>query len=274
MKPLARLAALLLAACAAVTLTPHQQALHWLERGDAALSVNDFAHAAPCYREASRLEPQMWQVPQREGLILARTGHPQQALAAWAQAERLNPDATDVLLVEGELLVRLGRPNDARPVLFRALRAAPGCQPALLLLAQASDPRAARRWLGHALEVNPYGGQTWLALSRLDAAEGRWAQVEDDCRRAQDDMPATAALADTQAGVAAAARHRDDEAMTLYRSAIQLDPYQPDARLGLGSLLLHRNPQEARLQLETCLRLTPEGPYADSARRLLESLPK
>jgi arylsulfatase A-like enzyme/Flp pilus assembly protein TadD len=88
------------------------------------LSGRDAA-AEEALREALVLSPDMSLAHHTLGLLAARRGDDQAALARWRRALELNPNEHDALLKLGSLLVRLGRPAEARPLFERFARDAP-----------------------------------------------------------------------------------------------------------------------------------------------------
>lgn len=141
------------------------------------------------------------------GVVLEKTGRPQEAAARYAAAIRGEPDAFDPYNNLGRLLVESGRPAEGASLLRTALRLRPESVPALFNLALA-------------IERQGYGNDA-LALY------GRVLKARPDYTRALNN-----------AGVILARLGRHAEAIPLFERALRVAPDDAGAHNNLGLTLM------------------------------------
>lgn len=90
-------------------------------------------------------------------------------------------------------------------------------------------------------------------------------------RRAYEAAPKAASVIDTYGSILVS--RSDRKGVELLREAVSLAPANPQLRLHLAQALVQFDDRAgARAELETLLQATPEGPVAESAKKLLDSL--
>ncbi len=97
----------------------------WFNLGVQLAAIDNLTGAAIAYGNTLTLRPDMHSAAINLGLLLERTGQPQQALATWKRAAQ--PDETRIALEiqQGRLLEKLGRFEEAEKILRKVLLADP-----------------------------------------------------------------------------------------------------------------------------------------------------
>lgn len=210
---------------------------------------------------------------------LMAEGNPQEALSIARDLGQRPPHKQTALLLEGDILARSGKTADAHKQYTAAAKA--GAEPAaslrIVTLLDRSDQKstadeemtaALRRYPNHA-EVLTYAAQRALAQGKPDKAvewmekvvaqnagkpialnELAWAQIKannpralENARKAAQLLPNEPTVLDTL-GMALAQAGQRDTAITTLRTAVQLAPTLPAARLHLAEQLLAAGDQQ------------------------------
>lgn len=164
----------------------------------------------------------------------------------YARQVEKNPDQVDCRLRLGRSLAKAGRLNEAVEVLQKTTQLAPlnaDARSTLVdVLMKSGDAKSAAEQLELLIEQDPANpdllvrlGNTWLADRTREEAQRRAAAAEAwqklaDTRR--EDAVVTTQVADLMRGI-----ERTDDALALYRHAIELSPEQPQYREYLGEYL-------------------------------------
>lgn len=184
-------------------------ALNHLDLGLALVDARDLAGAAEHFLRAIELDPEFADAYLGLGVVLNRSDHPVAALQQLNRATALDPESADAHFELGMTLARL-RQN-----------------------------RAAIQALRRTLELQPDHVSARLNLGTLLEREGETAEADKELERLlADGAPAgSSARAELALGrIAERAGDRQD-ALRHYRSAVDLTPRLPPARLRLGSML-------------------------------------
>jgi predicted O-linked N-acetylglucosamine transferase (SPINDLY family) len=193
------------------------------------------AEAEACFREAVRLQPEFVQAHSNLGNVLADRGRREEALACYANAVQLQPDFAQAHSNLGNLLVELGRPDEAVVHCRQAARFQP-------------DSAEAHNNLGNALR----------AQGRLDAAV---ASYQEALRLRPDHVEARSNL-----GVALAEQGNLDEAVASFQQAIYLRPDNAGAHQNLGNALQKLSRfAEAAERFREVVRLRPDDAAANNS---------
>jgi tetratricopeptide (TPR) repeat protein len=207
--------------------------------------------AAPCYRNAGRLDSEEPRWAYLLGTVELERGRTAEALDAFDRCRRLGGDRPVVLARRAEALLRLGRFDEAESSAREAVERDPALAAAYSLAGQAAvargDPAAAVESLKVALELQPQATKlvyplaaSLLRLGRDEEAEA-WAARRGDGSVVFPD-PELAAIEDLNRSsshqvdrcLEALDAERPDRAVGYCRRALVLDGANLEARINLA----------------------------------------
>jgi tetratricopeptide (TPR) repeat protein len=139
---------------------PSNRSVAMIYKGDSHFLDGRYGPALQSYLQAESLRPGWWRPFLRQGMVLEKVGRYDEAIAAFDKGLLLQPWDPELITRFTSCLIKAGQYKRAREVIRRRMSLEPGCMDGLGLLARASaeegDYREADRFLGRALEVNPY----------------------------------------------------------------------------------------------------------------------
>jgi tetratricopeptide (TPR) repeat protein len=160
-----------------------------------------------------------------------------QAADAWAKVQALNPKNTEVAARRATALINGGRPGDARDVLTAALKVAPGDLRMTFMLVQAQreagDLDAAETTARALQTAHPEDARASYLLAQTLDARGRHQEVVDLLKpeiarqKAAKAKGAQVAMLLGSEGLALQQLRRYDEAVAVFKEAIDLAPEEP-----------------------------------------------
>jgi superkiller protein 3 len=230
-----------------------------------ALSSGDYTAAEAGFREVLQTAPNHVDALRNLGVVLARTGRPEQAIAVYRRALELSPGNTSVLLNVGLVYMRQKSYADALSVFQTLIREDPESLPArdirLLFplcdgyLKQDQTPEAGRKVA--ALLAGVPEALASLVRCKLAYQNERLDEAARQCRRVLETDPRFAgahlALARVLLG-----QHSPEAAREL-AAAIAEKPTDPEDLYDLGVALLQEGRiEEATRYLEAARRLEPD----------------
>jgi len=170
-------------------------------------------------------------------------------------------DSAEALALQSMMSTVTNDPAQALQQAQSAVRADPQALPALLALSyarQASlDLPAAHEVARDATQRHPQAVAAWIRLSETQVAMGNISAASDSVANARRLDPASAATL-VQSGYVDLFNHRYSAAEARFRQAVAKSSEDPQARLGLGLVLLRQGELEAgRRQLEFAVSLDP-----------------
>jgi tetratricopeptide (TPR) repeat protein len=232
--------------------------------------------AAPCYENASRLQPRTFAWPYLAARAYWQRERADEALAAAQRALALEPDDLAALVFVGDLHRARGGLEEARKAYAHALEINPRNASALFGLGEiaslSGDFRLAVRMFEGALQVQPNANRVHYPLS---LAYGRLGDSEKARRhlalRGNVDVAMVDPIFDAvlrlnpytyaRRGQDALQAGRLGEALELLRAASQALPADPEVRLHLGAALARTGDLEAALEeYREAVRLQPRNP--------------
>jgi arylsulfatase A-like enzyme/Flp pilus assembly protein TadD len=198
------------------------RALQALGRSDEALAAIERAAVATPEHSAR------WTA--ERALLLAQSGREQEALVELGEALELHPDDAQILYVQSSLFYALGR--------------------------AAEGDRATERLL----IVDPDRIDAHYNRCRFRVASGRYAAAVADCRRAAEAMQ-TRAEPHFVLGIALERSRKEQEAMTAYARALELDPYDVRPAVNLAGLRIAAGDVKGALDVaQAGYRIAPTHP--------------
>lgn len=232
--------------------------------------------AAPCYRNALRLEPDNARVHYLLGVLSRREGQHESAVGHLRQAIAEDADNLAARLHLAFVQLAMDRPQEATVTAQEVLAVEPGNAAAQVIVGQAamsaSDAAAAVAAFEQALEAQPRAtrvhyllAQAHRKLGNLDAAR-RHLQLQGPSEVAFAD-PISASLYTDLAGSAAIMQRAAgakvagflEASVESYRQAVANAPGSPEARRDLGALLAQTGQLDAAAdQYKEALRLEPD----------------
>ena len=197
-----------------------------------------------------------------EGLRAQAAGRLDLARDAYSRALGLVPDHPDALQLLGTVWLQLGDAKEAATYLERAagqLRNQPGVignlAHAYFSLGRYDEARESYR---KASRLDPRNVYFQMGIAGCLGMQGKLADAETALRKLADRFPDEALLW-LNLGNAVRDQERADEAMDLYRRALQVDSHLVDARNNLASLLHTRKRfVEAEREYRACVALAPD----------------
>jgi len=234
--------------------------------------------AGPCYENASRLQPSVFEWPYLAARAYWQREHPEEALAAVQRALAIQPDDVPALVFQGDVQRATGRIDEARKAYARAVEITPRCAPALYGLGEIASLRGdfplAIRMFEDALKIQPEASRVHyplsLAYARLGASEKAKSHL---ALRGNVDVAVADPLYDAvlrlnpytfaRRGQDALESGRVGEALELLRAAALVLPEDAEIRVHLGAALARSGDNEAALeQYREAVRLQPTNPRA------------
>jgi tetratricopeptide (TPR) repeat protein len=218
-----------------------RSAVAWFNLGRVQAQLQDTAAAVTSLRKAVALEPDQAASLGTLGLVAFRAGLHDEAVRALTQSLALDPDRLDAYVTLADALAGLRQDATADELLANAQRRFPD---AVVLFARRAalavrrnDTATARAMTVRHTELAPDDAAGWLALAVLEAADGRFSELEAAARKA------TAADVHDwngpfQLGVALEAQRRKPEAIAAYRLSLARGPEQWRPANNLAALLL------------------------------------
>jgi tetratricopeptide (TPR) repeat protein len=160
-----------------------------------------------------------------------------QAADAWAKVQTLNPRNTEVATRRATALINAGRPADARDVLAAALKVAPNDLRMSFMLVQAQrdagDLDAAEATARALQAAHPQDARTSYLLAQTLDARGRHQDVVDFLKpeiarqKAAKAKGGQVAMLLGSEGLALQQLRRYDEAVAVFKEAVDLSPEEP-----------------------------------------------
>lgn len=241
----------------------------------------DYLEAHGMNREAERQGEKYHQafpeiVLSNEGTRLAKEGEFERALRVYLEAELLAPKRPEIHNNLGHVYLKLGRLAQAEASLNRAVQLGPNLHGIYVNL---SDLHLMRQDYDRALDacrkairLKTDSPQTYSNAATIYLMRGNLKDAESHFLKALNLYPN---LIEPYLGLGDiySQRSAPQKAVNMYRTALTLDPELAKARFRLGMTYLSLNArQEAEQELESFLLLSPQGPEADKAREVLNTL--
>jgi len=234
--------------------------------------------AEQSFLNAESFEPTDMRWPYFLGHLYRAAGDTTQAMAAFERAEALDPDYTATLVYLGDMHLELGAAQLAEPLFTKALSLAPDSLSARYGLGRTAlmkeEYDRAVRYLEEILDRNPDAaaahyplGVAYRGLGELERAEEHILRREnEEILPADPLMVALDALLESpqvyeRRGIESLNRGDWDEAESLFREGLELDPTNAALRHRLGTALFMRGDERGALALfEAVVRVSPEYP--------------
>ncbi len=232
------------------------------------------------FLNAESLEPTDMRWPYFLGHLYRDAGDTTKALAAFERAESLQPDYTATLVYLADMHLELGAAQLAEPLFTKALSLAPDSLSARYGLGRTAlmneEYDRAVSYLEEILDRNPDAaaahyplGLAYRSLGELERAEEHILRREnEEILPADPLMVALDALLESpqvyeRRGIESLNRGDWDEAESLFREGLELDPTNAALRHRLGTALFMRGDERGALSLfEAVVRSSPEYPPA------------
>ena len=245
-----------------------------IERGDEALKEGKYLEAISAYGHARELRPTDASIQQnlmraRASLVAEQpmriTGETAEELRYEANFlfDNDRPRRATYLTVLGNISARTGNTDDARARFESALKADPNSvvahsATAIYLLNQKDGAEKAKAEFEAVLKAKPDHAVALVGLAQIALADNKpEAAVEklEAALKLADDFTARMLL-----GSAKQRLQKNDEAVTQYQRAAQLDPRNAEALRSLGQALLATNkPEEAEKALRASAQLQQDA---------------
>jgi tetratricopeptide (TPR) repeat protein len=253
----------------------------WLAHGSLCRQLGMEREALKSLKRAARLRPADAHALHELGVVLARMGRFEQAVAMLEQAQRLQPGAQEI--ADNLRFTRACLENQRGAVLMgdeRFAQAEPHFRSAIALVPDDAD---AHSNLGMALKAQNrlheaiacFRACLALAPNHVDAtaalagallAQEKWREAEDAFRQAIAHDPYRADL-HVNLGNALKMQERLDEARECYHEALKLDPLAAEAHNNLGAVLMSQGkPAEAIASYDRAISLKPDYAHARANR--------
>ncbi|MEW2913374.1 sulfotransferase [Leisingera sp. JC11] len=216
--------------------------------------------AIPLYRKALELDPSFHDARRNLGLALAATGQTAKAETVLAKAAALQPEDFNTWLALASARRSLQKFEEARAAAAEAVRLAPRNVQAVRLLAETDEDlgeiNAALSGYRHALKLAPreiglHYSIADLLIYQLQTAEA--LKVLEEARSVEPDNTKTLSRIAAQLNAAGL----PDEACTVYRDVLRLDPGNANALLQLALALPADELAELQETAEAKLKKTP-----------------
>ncbi|MGB3092397.1 MAG: tetratricopeptide repeat protein, partial [Candidatus Zixiibacteriota bacterium] len=211
-----------------------------------------------------------------EGTRLAKEGEFEQAERLYLEAEQLSPKRPEIHNNLGYVYLKLGRLGMAEVELNRAVQLGTHLPAAYVNLADLhlmrQDYDRALDACRKAIRLKTDSPQTYSNAATIYLTRGQLKEAEDHFRGAlaldRNLTKAYVGLGDIYNQIST-----PRQAVRMYHAALKLNPDLAMARFRLGMTYLSLNArQEAKRELESFLLLSPQGPEADKAREVLNTL--
>ncbi len=234
-----------------VSLNPEARAAH-LNLSEALIETDRFEEAIEASRIAIEKRPDSPDAHSNLGLALMALERFEEAEAAFARVMEIDPRYRNGFQNLGELMKKQGRYDEAVEQYRRAL------------------------------EIDPDFALGWAGLADAHFLAGRHEQAAEAAERSisiEPDSPNAAALESLLGRASTAAAHtraetlrqqqRHDEALALYREALEMDSRFAPALAGMGIAFFELERYEEAIEwMERALAVAPELPEASSLHRL------
>jgi tetratricopeptide (TPR) repeat protein len=241
----------------------------------------DYLEAHGMNREAERQGEKYHQafpeiVLSNEGTRLAKEGEFEQALRVYLEAELLAPKRPEIHNNLGHVYLKLGRLAQAEASLNRAVQLGPHLHGIYVNL---SDLHLMRQDYDRALDacrkairLKTDSPQVYSNAATIYLMRGNPKDAESHFLKALD---LDRNLIEPYVGLGDIYFQRSlpRQAVDMYQTALTMDPNLAIVRFRLGMTYLSLNArQEAKQELQSFLLLSPQGPEADKAREVLNTL--
>ncbi|HLG83312.1 MAG TPA: tetratricopeptide repeat protein [Bradyrhizobium sp.] len=242
-------------------------AMHQLGRPD----------AADMLARAAALRPEIAEIHNDRGVILAANGRLTEALACFEKALALKSGYPEARANLARSLRSLGRLDEAARQFESVLREAPQAVPVHLELAAtleaAGDPAQAEQHLRQALALQPGFFEACLHLARLLQTQHRAADALEFAERAAALRPDSAGALNNLGNVLRALG-RSEQAIARYADALRIDPNFVMAHYNCGLVLRSQaRIAEAREHFARAFALQPQALEAELALCMAELPP-
>jgi len=251
-------------------------------RAEAAWALGDAQRANEWFRQAAAAAPGDSRVRTRWADLYVETHQDAQALQLYEEALKLDPANAFAKVGAGSLLAGQfsTEADQYLDAVLKDANAPAGARLRALLLAATVALENGDSAAGAAALIEQAAAlATQSRLPLLEVNALRAAQDELAGRSPSPWIAATLQLDPAWGGIYAVPAHfyemrrRANEALALYRKAVELQPDLWSARVSLGSALLRENRlTEARAQFEAAYRGDPFDPRTTNTLRLLDSL--
>ena len=236
--------------------------------------------AATCYLHAQALMPEDMRWPYYLGQLHTYTGNVVRAAEFFERAVELQPTDVAALVSLGQARLVQGRPEAAEPLFGQAALLDPSSAAALAGLGRAAlasgDHARATEYLQRALDSDRKAtslhvplAMAYRALERLDQADAHLQQRGDGVPTLHDPLMEEfrqgllSAETFVRRGVDALNTGRPSKAAEIFRTAIAVEPDNPELRQWLATTLFTVGDIPGAVeQLEETLRRSPEFPNA------------
>ena len=247
------------------------------------MATNYHDAATTCFRHAQALMPDDMRWPYYLGRIHNALGNATRAAEHFERALELEPTNVPALVSLGEAHLDRGRPEAAAPLFDQAVELASGSAAALAGVGRAAvaseDYLRATEYLERALAADPEASSLHFQLAMAYRAQGQLELAESHLQRRGEGRPALddplmEAVRQGPGGISvllerggeALSAGRLDEAATVFREAIEMNPDNPELGLWLATTLVAAGDEAgAAEELEATLRRSPEFPNAHFA---------
>jgi Flp pilus assembly protein TadD len=212
-----------------------EEGLRQMQLGDKARPA-----AAAAFREATRLDPKLFEAWHDLGIVNARMARWEAAAEALGKALSLQPRSRRTLVALADALCRTGRHQEAAELLEKRLTADADLDMRLLFVQALRDGGKTQRALEEVealLARDSRSARGFSALGLIYYRMDRPALAETALRRAAELDPKNAEVWNNL-GLVALARGRDREAFAAFDKAVALDPASLAPLLNKAAVLL------------------------------------
>jgi Flp pilus assembly protein TadD len=250
----------------------------WLDLGLTHEAKEELAPAERSYRRATEIDTRFAEAFNNLGVLLRERGELGEATRVLERAAALDPALSVARFNLGLAYEDEGRFDDAEREYLATIAQLPGDPvPRINLAMMYLDVNRADDALAQLRAARPaVRGDVLLSIAvgeglRRAGAPGEAVAVLEDARSRAGDPPPTELLAELSLAYYAAGDLSAAE--QVMRHAIRQDEIDPALQYAYGSILAKLGELgKARSHLRRAISLDPEGPYADRARKRLESL--
>ncbi len=254
-------------------------ALHYVNVTSELIRNQRFDEAIAVTRQALMVDPHNYRLHYTLGAALFGDGQLDRALVTLEEVVEMNPSDPAPHLLIGRIHGANGDLELAMASLSTAVDLEPNRVDALALLgltrARLGDLEGAARTLEQALDVDSDNWSILLRLGRVLADSGKHEEARRTLQRAMHLNPYSTEVLAT-IGVFYMQLGNLDFARQTLEQAVRAEPDNPAVRVHLAEVILRADADDkaARQHLEHVVRIAPESPWAQTARRFLESSPR
>jgi len=243
--------------------------------GRALRALGRFQEANAAFREAAGEAPADPAIQTAWGELFLEKYNKTEALRSFQLALQFDPAWTPALMGMAEVLGD-DNPPQAGAIVKRVLQVNPSSVDAHLFLAEqavdASKYDDARKSIEQALTTNASSLDARALLAALEYVQDRQSAFDAEVAKVLAISPRYGDVY-RRAGELAARNYRFDEAVTLTRRALTLDPGNPRSQADLGMHLLRTGDEPgARTALETSFKVDPYDVVTLNLLRMLDTL--